>query len=92
MTTEKYRWIPIEERLPDDGQEVLVIDKEGTVPFIGHVRHIAGRPVWYVNKDSLSFVGNGYLEDAIGEVIAWCPLPALPSPPTPHPSPLTPRP
>ena len=59
------RWIPVQERLPDDDSIVLVADADGL--FMGNYDHKANG--WWV-------IG---LAPAAGvEITHWRPLPALP--------------
>ena len=58
------RWIPVSERLPEDGQNVLFCDIDNDI-MIGY--HIKGRPDTHFSQD-------GTYED-MKNVRAWMPLP-----------------
>lgn len=57
-------WIPISERLPENGQSVLFCDIDNDI-MIGY--HVKGRPDTHFSQD-------GTYED-IKDVRAWMPLP-----------------
>lgn len=61
---QKAKWIPVRERMPEDGQIVLFCDIEGDI-MIGY--HINGRPYTHFSQC-------GTFDD-IKNVIAWMPLP-----------------
>lgn len=67
---DKYRWIPVEERLPEYGKAVLIKTTTSVVPRIG--RHSPTIPQW-ATTDGLYFHGNGYKD-----VTHWMPLPEPP--------------
>ena len=58
------RWIPVSERLPEDGQNVLFCDIDNDI-MVGY--HIKGRPDTHFSQD-------GTYED-MKNVRAWMPLP-----------------
>ena len=62
--TQDPRWIPVSERLPEDGQNVLFCDNDGYI-MVGY--HIKGRPGTHFSQD-------GTYED-MKNVTAWMPLP-----------------
>ena len=64
VTPQEPRWIPVEERLPEDGQRVLFCDIDNDI-MIGY--HIKGRPNTHFSQD-------GTYED-MKNVRAWMPLP-----------------
>ena len=64
VTSQQTRWIPVSERLPEDGQSVLFCDIENDI-MLGY--HIKGRPNTHFSQD-------GTFEDT-KDVIAWMPLP-----------------
>lgn len=63
-TPQEPRWIPIEEKMPEDGQSVLFCDIDNDI-MIGY--HIKGRPKTHFSQD-------GTYED-MKNVRAWMPLP-----------------
>ena len=65
VTPQESRWIPVEERLPEDGQSVLFCDIDNDI-MIGY--HIKGRPNTHFSQD-------GTYED-MKNVRAWMPLPS----------------
>lgn len=60
----KMNWIPVSERLPKHGQEVLGCEKDG---FITRYRYDAEEPACWIDDHEEFFMMN--------EVIAWMPLP-----------------
>ena len=60
----KSQWIPVMERMPEDGQNVLFCDIEDDI-MLGY--HIKGRPDTHFSQD-------GTFDD-IKNVKAWMPLP-----------------
>lgn len=58
-------WIPCSERLPSDGEYVLVTEKWHGYVWMWRLQHIDDEPTWDVN---------GYNID-IDEAVAWMPLP-----------------
>ena len=60
----KEKWIPVMERMPEDGQNVLFCDIENDI-MLGY--HIKGRPNTHFSQD-------GTFDD-IKNVKAWMPLP-----------------
>ena len=61
---EENKWIPVSERLPENGQSVLFCDIDNDI-MIGY--HVKGRPDTHFSQD-------GTYED-IKNVRAWMPLP-----------------
>lgn len=61
---EQTTWIPVSERLPEDGQSVLFCDNEDDI-MVGY--HVKGRPETHFSQD-------GTYED-MKNVRAWMPLP-----------------
>lgn len=58
------RWIPVDERLPDDEIDVLVCNKQGDIELCcGSKSTEVGTFIWYTS---------GW---RFGEVVAWMPLP-----------------
>lgn len=64
VISQEPRWIPVAEKLPEDGQSVLFCDIDNDI-MIGY--HIKGRPNTHFSQD-------GTYED-IKNVRAWTPLP-----------------
>lgn len=64
-TIEIPQWIPCSERLPSDGEYVLVAEKWHGYVWMWRLQHIDDEPTWEVN---------GYNID-IDEAVAWMPLP-----------------
>jgi hypothetical protein len=58
---EKVRWVPVTERLPKEGKDVLVCDSEGDI-YINHL-YLCGE--WGVDE-----FGN-----RAKKILAWMPLP-----------------
>lgn len=61
---EQTEWIPVSERLPEDGQSVLFCDNDNDI-MVGY--HVKGRPDTHFSQD-------GTYED-MKNVRAWMPLP-----------------
>ena len=61
---EQTTWIPVSERLPEDGQSVLFCDIDNDI-MVGY--HVKGRPYTHFTQDG-SF-------DYMKNVRAWMPLP-----------------
>lgn len=64
FSDQQAKWIPVSERLPEDGQSVLFCDIENDI-MLGY--HIKGRPNTHFSQD-------GTFGDT-KDVIAWMPLP-----------------
>jgi len=67
-------WVSVKERLPENANEVLVIERWMDYPFVGYY---GGNPSrWIVSKDYLS----GDFVDSVTQkdVTHWCELPDLP--------------
>lgn len=65
----KSRWIPVSERLPEDGVEVLFVDSGGDI-YMGD--HVSGVPQW--EKDNGFWSGKFY-----NNITHWMPLPEPPT-------------
>lgn len=66
-------WIPVSERLPEDGILVLIktIVENNLEPTVGSWSETLG--TWEIGNDAISW---DYLEDSpVNEVMAWMPLP-----------------
>lgn len=61
----EQRWIPCSERLPSEGEYVLVTEKWHGYVRMWRLQYIDNEPTWEVN---------GYNID-IDEAVAWMPLP-----------------
>ena len=68
-------WIPITERLPIDGQDVLIIERWNDTPIVA-CRNSRGD--WFSDKSHIEINGDASLSDCIDGVTHWMPLPALP--------------
>jgi hypothetical protein len=64
MPSAEPRWIPVSERMPEDGQYVLFCDIDEDI-MLGY--HVKGRPDTHFSQD-------GSWED-MKNVLAWMPLP-----------------
>lgn len=67
----KYRWIPIEERLPKSGDYILVSFANFIIPDIGIYRRDKDGGAFYPGDDDRSYVSYGLF------VNAWMPLPEV---------------
>ena len=70
-------WIRVEDRLPENKDEVLVWEKWSTIPFIGYWN---GRD-WFVDHTFANVTGwDGGIEDRIEQkyISHWQPLPPAP--------------
>lgn len=67
------RWIPVEERLPELGQEVNVLTNKGVVTSLARFIRYEGSPTYY--WDNNYGQGNTHLAEAITH---WKPLPESP--------------
>lgn len=67
---EERRWIPVSERLPKDGVDVLVVNNFSDLVTVG--RHSASVPQWE------TLYGYFYHGDLYGEITHWMPLPNAP--------------
>lgn len=63
---EHIRWIPIKEKLPEEGVDVLVCDK------YGEIRIANGEYVTFEDWKTWGWDINGF---TFGKVVAWKPLP-----------------
>lgn len=57
-------WIPIEERLPEAGKEVLVFCKYDNAPLIAH----HDGKVWYEKCDNIDIKGDAYVSTKIHKI------------------------
>lgn len=65
----KSRWIPVSERLPEDGTNVLFTDNSGGT-YLGH--HVSSAPQW---EDHYSYWHSDWYQN----VTHWMPLPEPPA-------------
>lgn len=64
-TVDVPHWIPVTERLPNEGEYVLVTEKWYGYVWMWRLKYIDDEPTWEIN---------GYNVD-IDEAVAWMPLP-----------------
>ena len=68
----KGEWIPVSERLPDEGKDVLLTYKNNMV--VGNWENICGEVTWYANSGDGWFTAMESVDND-GIPIAWMPLP-----------------
>ena len=70
-------WISVEDRLPENMDEVLVFERWETKPFVGYWNGYH----WFVDMTFITSTGrDGGLDDCIEQkyITHWMPLPKLP--------------
>lgn len=68
-TFEHMRWIPVEERLPDPDDNILMSFENFNIPLVGHYEEDGDGGAFYVGDDLESCASAGLF------VNAWIPLP-----------------
>jgi len=68
-------WIRVEDRLPPENENVLVLERWHDVPFVGYIYN--GK--WVVDKSVIFCNGDGWIDDDISDIACWSTLPEFPS-------------
>jgi hypothetical protein len=69
-------WISIKDRQPIEGREVLIIEQWADLPIIASLN---AQGLFVSDKSHIAIRGDARLEDMIGGVTHWMPLPELPA-------------
>lgn len=76
------RWISVKERLPEDGQEVLLIAHgwKGKLLYVGHLQHMEAETSWLtgITSQESDWCIDGWSYLRAPYVTHWMPLPELP--------------
>jgi len=70
-----FEWISIKERQPIEGKEVLIIEQWADLPIIACLN---AQGLFVSDKSHIAIRGDARLEDIIGTVTHWMPIPELP--------------
>lgn len=71
MQQEKYRWIPVTNKFPEDDKDVLCIAKSR----FGGFYCVASHGKMYPGSDEVGWITSDYVRIADSVISAWMPLP-----------------
>ena len=69
------RWIPIKERQPIEGKEVLIHEEWEDIPVIAYLNSHGS---WVSAKSHIDIIGDASMSDGFGKITHWMDLPAPP--------------